>query len=178
MSAHVHHHKPFPKGVLWAAFAMVIFSIGIAGLGRMTDFGTLRNPEAMPRVSHELNFADRSDGAVVIRLAATGEQVIELAPGTNGFARSVLRGLARERKLESLGQATPFVLTSWSDGRMTLEDPATGREVELNAFGQTQIDTFAGIMAAAAGVAGPQAGSQAGSSQAGAGVADTQEAKQ
>lgn len=147
--AHHHHHTQFPKGVLWAAAALIAFSIALAGLGRMTGVGTLENPEAAPRAVFALHFADRADGSVAITDAETGALVLALEPGTNGFARSVLRGLARERKLEAIGQTVPFHVASWADGRLTLEDPATGRVVELNAFGATQIETFARIVAAA-----------------------------
>ena len=149
-SQHLHHHKPFPKGMLWAAAALIAFSIVISLAGRLTDFGTVRNPEATPRAAYALTFADRADGAVAITNAPTGTLVIALEPGTNGFARGVLRGLARDRKLEAIGRDIPFHLTSWSDGRLTLEDPATGRVVEVNAFGPTQIETFAKIAEAAA----------------------------
>ncbi len=147
--AHHHHHTQFPKGVLWAAAALIAFSIALAGLGRMTGVGTLENPEAAPRAVFALHFADGADGSVAITDAETGALVLALEPGTNGFARSVLRGLARERKLEAIGQTVPFQVASWADGRLTLEDPATGRVVELNAFGATQIETFARIVAAA-----------------------------
>ncbi|WP_119169132.1 photosynthetic complex assembly protein PuhC [Algihabitans albus] len=146
---HLHHPKPFPKGMLWAAAALISFSIAIALIGRMTDFGTVRNPEASPRAAYDLIFADRVDGSVSIASAETGQPVIALDPGTNGFARGVMRGLARDRKLERIGRDVPFRLTSWSDGRLTLEDLATGREVEVNAFGPTQIETFVKIMEAA-----------------------------
>ncbi|WP_421709499.1 photosynthetic complex assembly protein PuhC [Algihabitans sp.] len=147
---HLHHPKPFPKGMLWAAAALITFSIVIALVGRLTDFGTVRNPEATPRAAYDLTFADQADGSVVIASAASGDPVIALDPGTNGFARGVMRGLARDRKLESIGQDIPFRLTSWSDGRLTLRDLATGREVEVNAFGPTQIETFVRIIEAAA----------------------------
>ena len=61
-----------------------------------------------------------------------------VAPGTNGFLRGVLRGLARERKLERSAIEPPFRLTRWADGRLSLEDPATGRRIDdLEAFGPT-----------------------------------------
>lgn len=164
MTAHVHHQKPFPKQMLWAAAAIIVFSIGISAVGRFTGFGTVNNPVAEPRAAYELLFADQADGSVAIRDAASGDLVIRLEPGTNGFARSVLRGLARERKLEGIGAAVPFTVASWADGRLTLGDPATGRLVELNAFGATQIETFAGILEAAA-AAQLESGAAAGDAQ-------------
>ena len=74
--------------------------------------------------SRTLHFADRNDGAVEVT-DADRHIVAVLPPGTNGFARGVMRGLARARKLEDVGQEPPFVLTRWADGRLSLDDPST-----------------------------------------------------
>jgi putative photosynthetic complex assembly protein len=71
-----------------------------------------------------------------------------LAPGTNGFVRGVLRGLMRERKAESIGPTAPFRLTHWANGRLSLDDPSTGRHVDLEVFGPTNAGAFAQILAA------------------------------
>jgi putative photosynthetic complex assembly protein len=68
--------------------------------------------------------------------------------GTNGFVRGVLRGLARERRLNDVGAQPPFQLTRWSDGRLSLDDPATGRRIDLVAFGPTNAGAFAQLLTA------------------------------
>jgi len=84
--------------------------------------------------------------------AASGGDVVEvLEPGTNGFVRGVLRGLARDRKLRGIGPQPPFELTRWTDGRLSLTDTATGREIELDAFGPTNVGAFARLLTAAEG---------------------------
>ncbi|MEQ8967368.1 MAG: photosynthetic complex assembly protein PuhC [Azospirillaceae bacterium] len=142
--------RPFPKGALLGAAALIGFSIVTAGIGRLTDFGTVTPPDAEPRVVRELAFEDRADGSVAVYDVeiAQAAPVAVLDPGTNGFVRGVMRGMARHRKLEGVGTAPPFVLTNWDDGRLTLEDPTTGREVEINAFGRTQIEAFATLLSA------------------------------
>jgi len=59
----------------------------------------------------------------------------------------VLRGLVRERRLSGIGSSAPFVLRRWADGRLTLEDPKTGRVIDLGAFGVTNAQAFAKLMA-------------------------------
>ena len=62
--------------------------------------------------------------------------------------RATLRGLAHERLRSGIGEATPFLLTRWSDGRMSLDDATTGRSVALDAFGQTNAEAFAKLFVA------------------------------
>ncbi|PPD19905.1 MAG: photosynthetic complex assembly protein, partial [Methylocystis sp.] len=42
-----------------------------------------------------------------------------------------------------LDASTPFALTRWSDGTVSLEDSATGRRVNLDAFGPDNARAFA-----------------------------------
>ncbi len=42
--------------------------------------------------------------------------------------------------------AIPFHLTRWSDGRLTIDDTATGQLIELEAFGHTNEDAFARLL--------------------------------
>ncbi|MCC5885157.1 MAG: hypothetical protein JJT88_01855 [Gammaproteobacteria bacterium] len=111
-----------------------------------------RDSEAHPaewsdlKYSRELLFLDRSDGAVVILDYPGGETVDVLSPGTHGFVRGVMRGMARERRSKKVGTEPPYRLSSWSDGRLTLDDPSTGRWVELVAFGPDNFQAFAQLL--------------------------------
>ena len=59
-----------------------------------------------------------------------------------------MRGLARERRMHGIGSEAPFTLTQWRDGELTLTDSATGRSIELNAFGTTNRAAFAALLRA------------------------------
>ena len=62
-----------------------------------------------------------------------------IEPGQQtGFIRGVMRGLARERRMRGIGDAPPFNLSLWRDGELSLTDSATGRSIELTAFGIDQ----------------------------------------
>jgi putative photosynthetic complex assembly protein len=147
-------HQSFPRGALLGAALLVGFSLCAATAARLMHVNATPLPAAQAvRVLH-LTFRDRSDGGVEILDAARGNtQITELLPGTNGFVRGVLRGLARERRRESIGALPPFSLTRWSDGRMTLDDPQTGQHVNLEVFGPANARPFADIFAADAALA-------------------------
>ena len=94
-----------------------------------------------------MRFADRADGAVLV-YDSQGDQVVDLVPpGSGGFVRGVLRALARERRLQGDGASTPFRLSRLADGRLTLEDLATGRLIDLKAFGHSNEGAFAQLLA-------------------------------
>ncbi len=87
-----------------------------------------------------------------MRRANDGAQIYRVAPETNGFMRQTLRGLVRDRRRLGLGDETPFVLTHWNDGRLSLDDPATDRRLELESFGETNAGAFAQLFQASGGV--------------------------
>jgi putative photosynthetic complex assembly protein len=143
-------YQPFPRFALVGAGILIVSVIAFAGITKATG-RTEMPPVSTSVASAELLFRDQPDGAVtVLDATASGDRVISvLPPETNGFARALLRGLARERKLEDASFAVPFRVTAWSDGRLTLEDTTTHRHVELEAFGETNEAVFARLLTAA-----------------------------
>ncbi len=126
------HHAPVPRGPLLAIGALVLATVVGAGLSRLSGLGTLRMPEAAAVQVRELRFDDRADGSVAIRDAGSDRLVATVAPGSGGFLRGTMRGLVRERKRQGL----------------TLEDPATGRQIDIGSFGPTNGAVFAQLMTA------------------------------
>jgi len=134
--------RPFPRGALLGAAALLAFTLVAALVGRTTGAGITRPAPGTAVEARDLRFEDRADGAVIVLDARTGQVVEVLPAGTNGFARGVLRSLARERRLHSVGAEPPFRLMRRSDGRVALEDPTTGRRIDLEAFGPTNAQVF------------------------------------
>ena len=66
-----------------------------------------------------------------------------LPAGSDNFIRGVLRSLARERRGIGAGAETPFRVSRFDDGRIVLQDLATGRSLVLQAFGITNARAFA-----------------------------------
>lgn len=135
-----------PRRPLIAAGLLVGFSLVVATTAKLTGIGRVSLPEAEIVAIRELRFLDRPDGSVAV-VDPAEDAVVEVLPaGTNGFLRGVLRGLARDRKLAGLDDGPPFRLIRWTDGRLSLDDPATGRRVDLGAFGQGNAQAFARLV--------------------------------
>lgn len=136
--------RSLPRGALLAAASLVTLTIAGAAFGRLAG-QTTAAPSAAAVETRQLRFADRADGAVVVT-ESDGDLVSVVAPGTNGFLRGVVRGLAQERLRRDVGDETPFELTRWSDGRLSLTDPVTDRHVYLEAFGPSNVAPFAALL--------------------------------
>ena len=138
--------RPLPRSVLLSAAALVAFAFVAVSIGRFTDFGEATKPQAEALQSRDLMFLDRADGAVLVYEAGQETALDILEPGTNGFLRGVMRGVARERKLSNVSNSDPVRLTLWDDGRLTLDDLSTNYHVGLIAFGPTNAGAFARLL--------------------------------
>jgi putative photosynthetic complex assembly protein len=132
-----------PKQVLLAAAALIALTLVGATTARLTGIGKTPMPVVSPVQSLSLRFDDQQNGSVLVRRASDRAVIYTIAPETNGFMRATLRGLAQERRRSGIDDTTPFLLTRWSDGGMSLDDPTTGRDVALEAFGETNAGAFA-----------------------------------
>jgi putative photosynthetic complex assembly protein len=125
---------------------MIALSLTAATVARYTGIGRDKPTFAAALNTRTVHFLDRIDGAVVVTDATNGREVAVLAPGTNGFVRGVMRGLARNRRLAGVGDVPPFQIIQRVDGRVDLVDPSTGRDIPLEAFGHTQVEAFAMLL--------------------------------
>lgn len=138
-----------PSGAVKAGAIVLVLSVACAAFGRYADIGTYHVPQRPVTASVEIAFADAPDGSVIVSEKPGDKSLVTLAPGTNGFIRGTMRGLVRDRRMRSLGAELPFILARHDNGHLTLSDPATGRMLELNGFGVTNIGAFENIMQAA-----------------------------
>ncbi len=155
MSAAHSHDPTIPPFAVAAAGVLLATTMAMTGLVRAGVLDREAVPAAARQAANvaavetrELVFADRGDGAVVVRNAATGatvEVLIDGIPG-NGFVRGVMRGMARERRSRGIGMAPPFELTLWRNDTLTLTDKSTGRAIELGSFGADNRAAFAALL--------------------------------
>jgi len=140
---------------LWTGAALVVASLAFVAAVRLTGTApatssmaaSLNEHTLPPRDTRDLRFADRDDRGVEVIDATTNVTVAVVPPGTNGFLRATLRGLAHQRLREGGSADQPFRLSVWDDGRVRLEDLVTHRIVALEAFGLTNRDAFASLVA-------------------------------
>lgn len=127
------------------ALLMLGLIVAFAAVSRQTGMGVLRITEAEIVQYRDIRFADRADGSLSVT-DADGALISVVEPGQGGFIRGVMRGRARERRLDGQGAELPFRIARHADGRITLEDLATGVRVVLNSFGPTNAEAFARLL--------------------------------
>ncbi len=146
--------EQLPRGAVMLAGTLVGFALLLTASVRIAQLPPAASPVLLrqaehvaPVASRTLRFIDQSDRGVRIEDVGTGRTAATIVPGQKtGFIRGVMRGLARERRMHGIGSAPPFTLTQWRDGELSLTDTATGRSIELDAFGSTNRAAFAALL--------------------------------
>jgi putative photosynthetic complex assembly protein len=140
-------NRMVPKGAIIGAAALMGFSLVAASLGRLTGVGTVRADYASTVQTESFRFEDRTDGGISVIAPETGATIGVVPAGTDGFVRTVLRSLAFDRQRHGVGAGPAFIIARWADGHSTIDDPATGRRVDLAAFGAANMQAFEHLVA-------------------------------
>lgn len=140
MSAAPRHD--FPRPMLFGAAALIVGSVFVATVGALArqEPPTLSTEQIV--AAYDIRFLDQSDGGLTVTLA-DGAVLAHMNAEESGFARGILRGLGRGRKLSGAAEDLPYRLVRTRDGRLLLEDGASGVSIELGVFGSDNAETFA-----------------------------------
>ena len=143
------HDRIAPPAAIALGTGLVLFSLMLVAsvrLGVVDPSPSANSLRAAAQIAATqdrlLRFSDQPDGTVLVTDARTGAAVDSIGREDGGFVRGVMRGLARERRQHRIGSEPPFRLTRWSNGALSLTDPSTGRIVELDGFGHTNLASF------------------------------------
>lgn len=123
--------------------AMLVVALGVAIAGERLVGGPTPAPSAPLLAERTLSFVDRGDKAVE---AFENGRSVAVFEGEQGFLRGILRGMNRTRRGRDIPRDAPFHLAAYTDGRLTLDDPATGVRLDLAAFGHTNEEVFAALL--------------------------------
>lgn len=134
--------RPQVEGWPLIGLSVLVFgSIVLAAFSQWQKQNNLPGPVIETLAERRLVFADGRDGNIAVTDAVTGERLPSIE-GEAGFARGVLRSLAQARLRDGGSPQAPFVLVRLSDGSLRLQDPWTGREVDLTTFGPSNVAVF------------------------------------
>jgi putative photosynthetic complex assembly protein len=140
--------ETFPRWFLLGASALVIASVVIAGVSRVTRFGVSRVSLSDVSQSVAVRFVDGANGTMQILRASDAVELVVLASDGSGFMRGVARSLFRQRSLSKIDRSEPFELARRTNGKYFISDPSLGSRMELDGFGPTNTQTVAAIIEA------------------------------
>jgi putative photosynthetic complex assembly protein len=134
---------PMAVKLIGSMLLLILLSIGFARWQGISD----KQADAATVWQRDLLFADGPQGSVIVRDAHSQTEIAQFE-GEQGFLRSTLRALVRERKRQNIGPDAPMQLLGRADGRLTLLDPSTQQRIDLEAFGPSNASVFARLQKA------------------------------
>lgn len=105
----------------------------------------IRDDATRPVSTRTIRFAEQGRDLVALD-GSDGREIKSLGFERDGFVVSIVRSLDRERKRLGLPSGEPYRLTRWNNGQVLFEDPSTGGQIELGAFGSTNVGAFAQLL--------------------------------
>jgi putative photosynthetic complex assembly protein len=131
---------PWAVKLLGGMLLLILMGVGFA---RLQGYSA-QEADAATVWQRDLIFTDGPEGTVLV-IDASSQKEIAKFEGEQGFLRSTLRALVRERRREGMGPETPLNLIGRADGRLTLLDPSTRQRIDLEAFGPTNAAVFGNL---------------------------------
>lgn len=143
--------KPPPRWALLSMFGLVGLALFAATVSQDRTSNETRRVTATVNAEERVavRFVDMSGGRVAVIEDSTKRTVAVLAPMTFGFVRTVMRGMAFNRRRAGQGHDAPFWISRRAGNQFYLTDPKTKRTMYLNAFGLTNAKTFGLLLTAA-----------------------------
>ncbi|NJR13170.1 MAG: hypothetical protein HC779_01175 [Phyllobacteriaceae bacterium] len=132
---------------------MIRLVFGIAGLAllltvlaKVTGLGTDLHPRGAVMAEQAVTIISGENGRLMMALSPSGQIVIDLAPTQGGFLRGLVRAFSLKRNAQGVAEQTPYTVTRWESGRITLEDAATSHSVPLDSFGPGVLKDFEALV--------------------------------
>ncbi|MCR9129829.1 MAG: photosynthetic complex assembly protein PuhC [Alphaproteobacteria bacterium] len=125
---------------------LVVITIVMTAIAQLTGAGARYTPNGEAIATAELRFEDQSNGVVAVYDGQSGARIVAFGMDEGVFVRSVMRGVARQRRLRGDDSQAPVELSRQSDGELWLTDPVTGVQIYLGAFGPDNLAAFNALL--------------------------------
>lgn len=135
--------RPFPRGILLAAAALLGASLLAAAASRHTGIGAAHVVTAPLAETRVIRFERRLDGSMLAIEDATNSKIADIPAGKHGFIDVVLQRFEGDRRYAASPSGGTYHLHQYSDGRAAIEDPLTGGRIMVDAFGPDNFSVFA-----------------------------------
>ena len=128
--------RPIPPAIIIGGALVMAVSLLAVSSARMGVAPRQTRPVDVAVASYDFRVAaPDASGIETVLSARDGARVAPLSRRGDDFLPSLVETLRQERVLKGVSGAQPFRLLRFADGRVSLEDLATGRELNLESFG-------------------------------------------
>jgi putative photosynthetic complex assembly protein len=125
-----------------AMLASIIFVIGF----QVLNFEPINVSQNSKIISSKLIYIEQSDDLATQILNENGDILVEYAIGEQSFVSTVLTVINRDRRKRNLDTTGPVILQQKENGRLSIFDPSSQKELDLMGFGEDNIFVFRGIL--------------------------------
>ena len=123
-------------------FASIIFVIGF----QVFNFEPINVSPNSTIISSKLIYIEQSDDLETRILNENGAILVEYPKDKETFVSTILRVINRDRIKRNIDKSGPLILQKKDNGRISIFDPSSEKEVDLMAFGEDNILVFRDIL--------------------------------
>ena len=128
--------------VLGAMVSSIIFVIGF----QVFNFEPINVSPNSTIIASKLIYIEQSDDLATKILNENGAILVEYPKGEQSFVSTVLTVINRDRLKKNLDKSDPLILQKKDNGRISIFDPSSKKEIDLMAFGEDNILVFRDIL--------------------------------
>ena len=128
--------------VLGVMVSSIIFVIGF----QVFNFEPINVSPNSTIISSKLIYIEQSDDLETRILNENGAILVEYPKDKETFVSTILRVINRDRIKRNIDKSGPLILQKKDNGRISIFDPSSEKEVDLMAFGEDNILVFRDIL--------------------------------
>ena len=125
-----------------AMVASILFVIGF----QIFNFEPVNVSPNSSIISSKLIYIKQSDDLATKILNENGAILVEHPKGEQSFVSTVLTVINRDRLKKNLDKSGPLILQQKENGRLSIFDPLSEKELDLMGFGEDNILVFRDIL--------------------------------
>lgn len=122
--------------------ASIIFVIGF----QVLNFEPINVSQNSKIISSKLIYIEQSDDLATKILNENSDILVEYPKGEQSFVSTVLTVINRDRLKRNLDTTGPVILQKKENGRLSIFDPSSKKELDLMGFGEDNILVFRDIL--------------------------------
>jgi putative photosynthetic complex assembly protein len=135
---------PLPRPIIAGGSFLMVAAVALCAVAHATGVGVTASPAPVAVASRDLVFTETDDGLLRVAEPGPGGRELSRFEGADGgFIRAMVRGLIRNRTRYGEPAVGAFRVSRDAEGAIWLQDVATRQNVDLRAFGPTQVEAFA-----------------------------------